>query len=625
MWSTSCSALKIVAWALAMTLLPPVAWAGQPPLRLRSIAVYADFVDGVHKWPATRQFPTFESFVDFVADQGINEIALSATSTMFLPMRYVDMAAIGYPEAVAESRAVVQQRRDTLDRHAAYCSAKGIRLLPGGYEHNVPAGFYAAHKEELNPGGRFTAAMSKHDGLDTARIDKYHVVGNVSWNRPLYRKFWIDAHRALLQALPHVDGLRQTYGEWAWSYEQATHAENVRDYLTTLWGLLHDAHGDQAVLELRDWYVAADELTGPALPPLTIVAKDSGHDAGPVELGPWLRDYVKAGRSVQGEVNLMGAENTRPLLWFDAEFIRQRLDGLRRAGAAGFNARTGPEGHFVTDLELRALGAMAARGQAFTAANAVAVLGRRFGAAAAPHVYRALERTGFVLREYTKLYCGRWPWWQSDGVSINVLHTGFRGFEGFLDPLDYIRGDAVSLPDYVAALQSPPAERARREAAWKQQGRAAPPEMCRRLREAGLAAKAAAVEAARLAPDSARNDAEHPLDELLSSAVIARHTGELFASYVELAVDYELSEGRAADEALRRDMAARLDATAVAWTVIGQVGQRWFPERLSTKYAEGCWRKYAQILHKKRGLDYAGPDPRKIVVDPELPRGGHGG
>jgi hypothetical protein len=585
-----------------------------PPLRVRSISLYHAWVDGSSKWPASKEFPTFESLIDRLAACGINEISLSAV--MFLPMYCVDLAAIGYPEAVEFSTAEVERRRAIIDRNAAYAGSKGVRLLLDGYEHNVPAKFYFAHKEELNPQGRFDEPMRKHYGLETWRIEKERVVGNISWNRPLYKKFWTDAHREMLRVLPHVYGVRQTYGEWAWAYEEQNHGDNVRDYLRTWWQLLRDARGNDATLELRDWYVKAEELTHGDCPKVTVVAKDSGHDAASPLIGPWSLEYVKAGLPTLGEINLTEAENTRPILWFDPDYIRDRVQNLMAAGAAGFMARTGPPGSFVTDLEYRALKATAAEGKSFTATDAMAVLEPRFGPAAAD-VLRALQQSGFVLREYTKLYSGRWPWWQSDGVSINVLHTGFRGFDGFNDPLDHLRRDAVGIPDYIAYLQLPSKERSARDLAWKAAGLLPPPVILDRIRTAGAEAKAAALRAVENAPQTALRDPDQPLQQLAASACMAYHTSRLFVAYTELAIDYWLLKGGSEDKAVRGDLVEKLDQCAIEWSIIGRIGDRWFNKRITSSSAEGCWRKYADTLRKHLKVSYAGPPAEKIVVEPE--------
>lgn len=606
-------ALLALSASLALCSLASAAEAPRA-LSWRTVSVYHSYVDGTSKWPASAQFPTFESFVDHLAACGINEIALSAI--MFMPMEYVDLAAIGYPEAVEFPKDEVDRRAAILDKNAAYAEAKGVRLLPAGYEFNVPAKFYFAHQEDLNPAGRFTDALSKHYGLEKWRIEKEKVVGNLSWNRPLYKKFWTDAHRELIRRLPHVRGFRQTYGEWAWSYENVTHADNVRDYLATLWGLLQQAHGDHAVLELRDWYVVSKELADPACPKVLVVAKDSGHDAGPLELGPWIKDYLKAGVPCLGEVNLTDAENTRPILWFDPDFIRTRIQNLAKVGADGFNLRSGQPGHWVTDLEYRAAGAIAA-GKSFTAADTLAALQPRFGPAAAP-MATALQRSGFVLCEYTKLHSGRYPWWQSDGISINVLHTGFRGFAGFEDPLDYIRADAVSLPDYVEALQLPPDQRAAREAQWKNSGLAAPPVILERIRQAGLDAKAAALAALKTAPPQALADPQQPVQELAASALMAFHTSRLFCSYVEMAIDHrQLKKLHQTDPALQQHLLAKLDDTAVEWTAIGRIGGMWFAKRINPEAAAAVWKKYAATIQKDLKLKYPGLDEHKVLVEPE--------
>jgi hypothetical protein len=610
--SRVCRALCLTVCLLA--LCQTASGQATAPLRVRSISLYHAWVDGSSKWPAGKAFPTFESFVDRLAECGINEISLSAV--MFLPMYYVDLAAIGYPEAVEFPKEEVERRRAVVDRNAAYAASKGVRLLLDGYEHNVPAKFYSAHKEELNPGGRFDEPMRKHYGLEPWRIEREHVVGNVSWNRPLYKKFWTDAHRQMLRVLPHVGGVRETYGEWAWAYEQQEHGDNVRDYLRTWRQLLHEARGDDATLELRDWYVKAEELTQGDCPKVTVVAKDSGHDAASPLMGPWSLEYIKAGLPTLGEINLSDAENTRPILWFDPEYIQDRVRNLAAAGAAGFMARTGAPGSFVTDLEYRALKATAAEGKPFTAEDAAAVLEPRFGLAAAD-VVRALQQSGFVLREYTKLYSGRWPWWQSDGVSINVLHTGFRGFDGFTDPLDHLRRDAVGLPDYVAYLQLPPPDRPRQQAGWKAAGLLPPPAILDRIRAAGGEARAAALRALQAAPPAALADPEQPLQQLAASACMLFHTSRLLAAYTEMAIDYWLLKGGSEEQAVRADLLARLDRCAIEWSIIGRIGDRWFDKRINSKYAEGCWRKYADTLRKHLKLSYAGPAAEQILVEAE--------
>ncbi|MCX7012161.1 MAG: hypothetical protein NTW86_06285 [Candidatus Sumerlaeota bacterium] len=591
--------------------------AGNAPLRIRSINLYDPYATGDQRWPASRECPTFEAWIDQLARNGINEVVLSAT--MFPPMDLVDLAAIGYPEAVEYPKENVEERRATLDHNAAYAASKGVRLLIAGYEHNCPARFYFAHQEELNPGGRFTEPMSKHAGLSEKRIQKERVVGNISWNRPLYRKFWTDSYRALFEALPHVPGIRLTYGEWAWAYEDTPHDENLRDYLANAWQVVREARGNTGVLELTDWYVKTAELANENCPRPLVMAKDSGSDAGSPLVAPWVQDYVKAGVPFLGELDLSNSENTRPILWFDPDFIRDRVANLAQAGAEGCRARTGEPGHFVTSLEYCAVKAIAAEGKPFSADDAIAVLRPRFGDAA-PHVFRALERSGFLLREYTKLYSGRLPWWQSDAVSINALATGFRGFQGFLDPLDHLRRDAVGLPDYISYLTTDAAHKAAYESRWREEHLLPPPVILERIRAAGVAARDEARAALKAAPPETLADDEEPLQELAASAFMAYHASRLFGAYVEMATDYWRLKQGDPDAALRGDILEKMDQAATEWAIIGRIGDAWFPKWINAPYAEEKWRNLAGNLRNGVRIPYAGPKAENVIVESDLPK-----
>lgn len=565
------------------------------------------------RWPASREFPTLESWIDRLGRSGINQLVVS--DTMFPPMDYVDLASIGYPEAVQYAKEVVEHRAATLDRTAAYAASKGIRMLIAGYEHNCPVNFYLAHKEELNPGGRFTEQLSHHGGLSDARIQKRQVVGNISWNRPLYRKFWTDCYRALLKALPHVAGFRFTYGEWAKAYEDMPHDANVRDYLANAWQVVREERGAAGVLSLRDWYVKTEELADPRCPRVLVQAKDSGSDAASPFAAPWVQDYVKGNVPFIDELDLSNSENTRPILWFDPEYIRDRIANLAKAGAAGYHIRTGDPGHFVTDLEYRALESIAVNGKPFTADDAIASLRPRFGAAA-PHVFHALERSGFLMREYTKLYSGRYPWWKSDGVSIGTFATGFRGFQGFLDPLDHLRRDAVGIPDYVDYLTADSSHKAAYESRWKKEGLAPPPVILDRIRAAGAAARDEARAALKTATPAALADREQPLQQLAASAFMAYHASRLYSAYVEMAIDYFRLKRKDPDPTLRDDILEKMDQVATEWTIMGKIG-------LDSSYAEEKWHNVSDRPLKELGLSYSGPKAKNVIVEPDLPKRAH--
>ena len=597
------------------------------PLRIWSINISPGLVTGEARWRASREFPAFESWIDQISKSGINQVVLS--DTMFPPMDLVDLASIGYPEAVQYPKDVVEKRAATLDRNAAYAASKGIRMLIAGYEHNCPANFYFAHKEELNPGGRFTEPMSNHGGLSDARIQRRNVVGNISWNRPLYRKFWTDSYRALLRAVPHVAGFRFTYGEWARAYEDTPHDANVRDYLANAWQVVREARGAAGVLGLRDWYVKTEELADPRCPRVLVQAKDSGSDAASPIAAPWVQDYVKGNVPFIDELDLSNSENTRPILWFDPDYIRDRVANLAKAGVVGYHIRTGDPGHFVTDLEYRALESIAAEGKPFTADDAIAFLRPRFGEAA-PHVFRALERSGFLMREYTKLYSGRYPWWKSDGVTIGTFGTGFRGFQGFLDPLDHLRRDAVGLPEYVEYLSANPPDKAAYESRWKEQHLMPPPVILDRIRAAGVAARDEARAALKAATPAELADTEQPLQELVASAFMAYHASRLYGAYVELAMDYwrlkqnnpdaklsaDVLKKMDPDHALRDDVLKKMDQVATEWTIIGKIGGARFGE-----YAQEKWHNvYDRFVKKELGLSYAGPKAENVIVEPDLPK-----
>ena len=57
----------------------------------------------------------------------------------------------------------------------------------------------------------------------------------------------------------------------------------------------------------------------------------------------------------------------------------------------------------------------------------------------------------------------------------------------------------------------------------------------------------------------------------------------------------------------------------MAWSILGKIGERWFPKRMTSKYAEACWKKDAETIHKQWKLNYPGPAAEKIVVDAEVP------
>lgn len=108
------------------------------------------------------------------------------------------------------------------------------------------------------------------------------------------------------------------------------------------------------------------------------------------------------------------------------------------------------------------------------------------------------------------------------------------------------------------------------------------------------------------------------LQQLAASACMAYHTSRLFAAYTELASDYWLVKCGREEQAVRADLVAHLDQCAIEWSIIGRIGDRWFDRQITSKYAEGCWRKYADTLRKHLKLSYAGAPTEKTVVEAEI-------
>jgi hypothetical protein len=550
------------------------------PLPYRGVEIWKDFADGAtwkgfypRNW-ASFKFPLpFEDYIDLLLKDRIN--LLEVGPYYFRPMSYVDYKRTPYPEAQQFPDDKVTLWRETIQKHLKYAHDRGFKIIFHTYEHCAPASFYKAHEEIFNPNGRYTTNLDSRGGLTTGPV-AYNAVQNMSWNNALYKRFWTDSQRELLKTLPGLDGFFATYGEWTKSYEGVPHVDNVIDYINTNRKLLKDERGDDGLLMVRDWYIKVDEWLDPRMPRTIIVNKFSGFDMGPVEPAPWSQDYIKAGHTVVYQEMVQHAENTDPILWADVDFNGLRMENLKKSGAKGVILH-GVPGEPIEELNFNACVAALWDGRHFTEADALASLRRWYGDAA-PHVYAAMKKACFAMSEYTKIASGRYAWWQSDGIGIQSVTTGFRGVATYLDPLDYIRRNAVGVPDYVNYLMSDDGKKAELEAAWKQQGLLTPDAILASINEAALDAEKEIFIARRLAPDSPY------MTELVASCVMLKYVAQQYRYYVEAAYDYFILEKRPDAPDRKRHIKASLEKAAEVWEPVYYLSQIFFPGEIEDRF-----------------------------------------
>jgi hypothetical protein len=189
-----------------------------------------------------------------------------------------------------------------------------------------------------------------------------------------------------------------------------------------------------------------------------------------------------------------------------------------------------------------------------------------------------MKKSAFSMTEYSKIASGKKGWWQSDGIGIQAITTGFRALDSFREPLDYVRQNAVGMPEYVDYLLADKAKKMEMEAAWKQQGLLTPEQILAGIDAAAQVAQKEILEARRLAPDSPY------MQEMVASSVMLKYAVPYYRDYVEAALEYFILEKQPGQADRKAHMKALLEKDAENWEQIFNLSYTFFPGEIEERF-----------------------------------------
>jgi hypothetical protein len=477
-----------------------------------------------------------------IVETGFNGISIGTYK--FMPMYFVNYGSTRYPEAQEFDKAKVAQNVATLRKNIQLAKSKGIQwFIARSYCHYAPYNFWKAHQADLNPGGIFTRLLQQAHQSDIYQktlAGKDRIIPQQQWANPLFRNFFLDSTAAMLDALPELDGFLNAYAEAAWHYDPgklkadtwtswkqivdypATDEEFI-DYCNSLYRMLKAKRGETPFFGLRDWYVKPETMKRLSIPPkeLVISVKYAGYDQPLVNYPPWGKTLQDAGYSVILDMLVFDAEHPHPLYWYDSEMIAGIFRNILTGGFSGVMYQDfSPKGddspsNPIRLLTERTVGA-AVQGQPFTQEMAAAFLRPYYGPGA-EDILVSLKMVSVAQTEMIKL-CPAW-FWQGDGLTPGGLQT-LRFWMLMDNPeappgMAFVRQNAVSVKEYVAALRSGGTGLSQAQAAWKKERKETPVEVMDLMRTCADQAIAAARQARRKAPANAPY-----IQDIVASAVI---------------------------------------------------------------------------------------------------------
>ena len=606
-------------------------------LRYRSVIVSSS------QWADHRQKENVARMIDRITECGFNMISIG--SYRFAPMHFVDYSQTKYPEAVEYTVQTVHQNVATLRANMQLAKSKGIEFIVlRSNSHHVPANFWKAHQETLNPDGIFTRLLETgHQNEDYHNAMRPNrrgaTVPHQQWGNPVFREFFLYSTERMLEVLPEVDGFINAYAEAAWTYDVEKMSQpdwrnwkdcvdydktddHFVDYCNALYDLLQQTRGVGKVFGMRDWYVSDEVMRRLSMPKeeLIIALKYGGYDMPVTDNPPWGQDLQNEGFSIMLDMHGFDAEHPHPIYWYDNEVYATILDNVRKGRFAGVNYQDFMAERFDSGNPIRMLSqntyASAMLGHSFTDEDALQFLEPYYGSGSRD-LLTSLKAVADAQGSYIKLL----PAWFWHGDGLTPGGPGANRFWMLHDHpdavgrMDFIRRNAVGVPEYMEAFLSGEQGYASKQREWSRQNRITPPQIIERMR----ANIDIAIQSA-LAAERAKPDAPY-IQDIVGGMVLHKVLAERQIAFLNTAMalkksGFRLHMKEESGEATKvRDTGVDLSDEVIAYLT----------ELITCdKLLEPLMAKYTPRRHQRRGHGNYAYEMRvarrtgKTLVEPEL-------
>ena len=413
--------------------------------------------------------------LDWMADRGLNFVVAGIGPEAKDPnyhdwcFHYVlDFPA--HPESRVFSPEFVSENRDMIREIFAHARSNGIAPYIHHYNFGAPFKFVHAHPELLEkhrrPDGSYAART-----MDSANL----IQGNVCWSEQSYKDYMIACWREFSQAIPEGEGIMVTPGEaancscekcaggqegWNQRRRRVENHEMVIDFIKTFADTLKTVGKTPLV---RNWTLPATGLWLDAMPKgVPYVFKYSGFDAVDCPPQPVVEAWHRAGHTVWVSKEFIGGENAGPIIWNDPSVVWRWADELRRIGIPGvMGIHNTDHGlfalrHKVQFAQLDQFVHSVTHDKPYDESRWNDYFTDIFGDAGA-EVLQAAKLFSALPLNINKVM-----WERDEGFMWNFTYyfkelQGWPGTLGItLTPPEWVRGDMVTLRDYVDYLARNP-------------------------------------------------------------------------------------------------------------------------------------------------------------------------
>ncbi len=265
----------------------------------------------------------WRSLLDWAAERGITGVLCWGLREGYDYSWAVDWTQTEFPEAAIASPEQVAETLRMANAILEYAAYRGVRV----YLHNF------------------------HLTMPAALAEKYPEVGGcpdkdprwyayVCWQSPLVREFTEAAIRGTLEALPHLTGRCDPYGEWSDCLKHPEHAGMDKSESAAAFAHMYlEVHRQLGRSPLmRAWWLRSfarnvhSDIRWLMPQGMPYVMKLSITDAVTTEPDQELLDWQEAGHEI---IAMLGDENTQGLRWADPHFYHDCLASVRRYGLSG--------------------------------------------------------------------------------------------------------------------------------------------------------------------------------------------------------------------------------------------------------------------------------------------------
>lgn len=496
------------------------------------------------QWVDPRKTKEVHAQVDQIIAKGFNVISIGTYK--FMPSFFVDYENTPYPEAKSLDARQIVVNVEVMRENMRYAKSKGIEyIVSRSYSHYAPYNYWRAHQEKLNPNNMFNHFLKsahQNDIYNKTISAEQGVVPHQQWSEDEFKNFFLYSTEKTLDILPELDGFLNAYAEAAWTldldkikaddwgswkdcilYEKTD--DNFIDYCNILYALLKQKRRGSVFFGIRDWYVKQEVLERLEIPKkdLVISVKYGGYDQPVVNCPPWGKVLQEMGYSVVVDMLVFDAEHPHPLYWYSSDVVNTTFCNIKANRFSGVvyqdfmtkgnDSNTNPIRLLTQETVGRAI-----KGDQLSNDEAIIFLEKHYKEGA-QDILHSLNAVAIAQENFIKLMPA-W-FWQGDGLTPGGLQNYrfwmLQDNPDAINGMEFIRRDAVGVPEYVNAVLQGTTVLKSREKIWKVENKLTPPEIMNIMIEN-------ADRAVNLALNAKKNTAQAApyLTDIIASAFIHR-------------------------------------------------------------------------------------------------------